>query len=276
MTLDSARFEPLIHQILSAPGTDLSTISAKRVRRQLLEIDSTLTPEYIKEHREELDTLISAVFEQVSAEQGANQEEEQDEETYSADESHTSRKRHHEDDGDEDHADDTSPPPKKAKKSAKGSQKLSDEELARKLSNEINGRTTRTGGKARGTKASKGGRVRKSAATVDSGGESDEDEAPKKKSKRRSGGGAGGAKGGFGKEFILSEPLSAVVQAEKMSRPQVVKQLWEYIKGNDLQNPKNKREIMCDASLKAVFNRDKIDMFAMNKVLGQHLHEPES
>lgn len=54
-----------------------------------------------------------------------------------------------------------------------------------------------------------------------------------------------------------------------MSRPQVVKQLWVYIKERELQNPANKRQIVCDAGLRAVFNAEKIDMFQMNKVLGQ-------
>jgi len=66
-----------------------------------------------------------------------------------------------------------------------------------------------------------------------------------------------------------SEPLAAVLKIDKLSRPQVVKHLWVYIKGNELQNPRNKREIMCDSNLRAVFNVDKIDMFRMNKVLGQ-------
>jgi upstream activation factor subunit UAF30 len=47
-----------------------------------------------------------------------------------------------------------------------------------------------------------------------------------------------------------------------------VKHLWDYIKGNELQNPSNKKEIMCDDGLRAVFGCDKIDMFRMNKVLG--------
>jgi upstream activation factor subunit UAF30 len=50
-----------------------------------------------------------------------------------------------------------------------------------------------------------------------------------------------------------------------------VKGLWDHIKGNELQNPTNKREIICDASMKAIFNVDKIDMFQMNKVLGQYV-----
>lgn len=69
--------------------------------------------------------------------------------------------------------------------------------------------------------------------------------------------------------FPISDPLAAVLQFDKLSRPQVVKQLWVYIKGNELQNPGNRREILCDAGLRAVFGVDKIDMFKMNKVLGQ-------
>ena len=60
-----------------------------------------------------------------------------------------------------------------------------------------------------------------------------------------------------------------MLNVPKLSRPQVVKQLWVYIKENELQNPENKREILCDVNLRAVFGVDKIDMFRMNKVLGQ-------
>lgn len=59
-----------------------------------------------------------------------------------------------------------------------------------------------------------------------------------------------------------------------MSRPQIVKGLWNHIKENQLQNPNNKREIICDPSMKAIFNVDKIDMFQMNKVLGQYVFNP--
>jgi SWIB-domain-containing proteins implicated in chromatin remodeling len=71
--------------------------------------------------------------------------------------------------------------------------------------------------------------------------------------------------------MTISEPLAAVLKFDKLSRPQVVKHLWDYIKGNQLQNPRNRREIMCDINLRAVFNVDKIDMFRMNKVLGQYV-----
>jgi upstream activation factor subunit UAF30 len=66
-----------------------------------------------------------------------------------------------------------------------------------------------------------------------------------------------------------SEPLAALLQEDLLSRPQVVKKLWVYIKSNSLQNPANGREILCDGAMRAVFNTDKIDMFKMNKELGK-------
>jgi len=57
-----------------------------------------------------------------------------------------------------------------------------------------------------------------------------------------------------------------------LSRPQVVKKLWEYIKGNELQDPRDKRQIICDEKLQAVFNQSKVNMFSMNKLLGNQLY----
>ena len=38
-----------------------------------------------------------------------------------------------------------------------------------------------------------------------------------------------------------------------------------------LQNPSNKREIINDDVFKRIFNVDRMDMFKMNKLLGEHL-----
>jgi len=124
-------------------------------------------------------------------------------------------------------------------------------------------------GSANGT-GKKVGRPRKSAATVDSGAESEG--GSKKRTRKKSGAGEGGrARGGFAKEYILSEPLAKIVGAQKLSRPQVVKQLWIYIKAQGLQDPNNGKEILLDDNMKALFGGDKINMFTMNKSLGQHL-----
>jgi upstream activation factor subunit UAF30 len=52
----------------------------------------------------------------------------------------------------------------------------------------------------------------------------------------------------------------------------VVKRLWQHIKGNNLQDPENKRQIICDEKMMAVFRQPKVDMFKMNKEIGQHLY----
>ncbi|KAF8911472.1 hypothetical protein CPB84DRAFT_1812324 [Gymnopilus junonius] len=275
MAFDFGSLEPRIHEILSAPGTDLATISAKRVRRQLLELDTSLTPEFLRENKEEVDAVIAVVFEKVSGGQGADAASDGMEQATVEETISRKRKQEDEDEAPDEEEDDDdiarqSPPPKKPKKSVKNGRELSDAELARKLSSEINGRSTRTGSKGRsGSAGKKAARTKKSAATVDS---DDSDDSTKKRTRKQT---SGGAKGGFGKEFALSDPLASVLNIDKLSRPQVVKQLWIYIKENQLQNPENKREILCDTSLRAVFGVDKIDMFKMNKVLGQHLHEIE-
>ncbi len=57
-----------------------------------------------------------------------------------------------------------------------------------------------------------------------------------------------------------------------MSRGEVVKQIWVYIKKNDLQNPKNKRNILADDKLKVVFGgKSEVTMFEMTKLVSAHL-----
>ena len=294
--------EPKIRQILSAPGTDLSTISAKRVRKQLLELDPTLSPEFVKEKKDEIDDVIAKVYEQVSA-AGTN-----DTGGAGDDDDAASSKRKRDDASDDEPA---AAPAKKTKKT-KTKQEKTDEELARQLQNEINGRarSSRAGASSSSKKANgaKRGRKAKSANVVGSDGEEAETEEGEGKKKRG---------GGFKKEYMLrsvfsprvcwcailpcppgrlrpgtappstlswasvyslpvptSEPLATLLGVEKLSRPQIVKQLWNHIKSNNMQNPENKKEIICDDQFRAVFKVDRIDMFKMNKELGQYVCHP--
>ncbi len=68
-----------------------------------------------------------------------------------------------------------------------------------------------------------------------------------------------------------SSELAAVVGEGAMPRGEVVSKVWEYIKSNKLQNPKDGREILADDRLKKVFGKDKVTMFEMNKLLAAHL-----
>ena len=70
----------------------------------------------------------------------------------------------------------------------------------------------------------------------------------------------------------ISAELAAVVGAGPMPRSEVVKALWVYIKKNNLQDPKNKRNINADAKLKAVFGgKAVVNMFEMTKLVSKHL-----
>lgn len=74
------------------------------------------------------------------------------------------------------------------------------------------------------------------------------------------------------KPMTISAELAAVVGKGPMPRSEVVKALWAYIKKNDLQDPKNKRNINADASLQAVFGGKKVvNMFEMTKLVSKHL-----
>lgn len=59
----------------------------------------------------------------------------------------------------------------------------------------------------------------------------------------------------FNREMALSHELQNVIAQERCSRPQVVKHLWAYIKDNNLQNPADKRQIVCDDKLQKLFKK---------------------
>ena len=69
-----------------------------------------------------------------------------------------------------------------------------------------------------------------------------------------------------------SATLAEVVGAKPIPRTEVTKRLWAYIKKNKLQDPKNKRMIKADATLKAVFGgKATVNMFEMTKLVSKHL-----
>ncbi len=75
----------------------------------------------------------------------------------------------------------------------------------------------------------------------------------------------------FTKPLTPSKELAAVVGAAPLPRTEVVSKVWEYIKKHKLQNEANKREILADDKLEAVFGVKKVTMFEMNKHLAKHL-----
>lgn len=79
------------------------------------------------------------------------------------------------------------------------------------------------------------------------------------------------------KPLILSSEMSAVFDDaySELARPDVVKKLWDYIKLHQLQDPADKRFILCDEKLLKVFNKPRINCFKMAKCLSAHLYRKE-
>ncbi|SCU83883.1 LAMI_0C05160g1_1 [Lachancea mirantina] len=72
------------------------------------------------------------------------------------------------------------------------------------------------------------------------------------------------------RKLQLSPELQQFLGEKQLARTQVVKKVWDHIKEHDLQNPEDRREIICDDAMSQIFG-PKVSMFAMNKVLSKHL-----
>ena len=79
------------------------------------------------------------------------------------------------------------------------------------------------------------------------------------------------ANAAFMKPLTPSDALAKVVGSKALPRTQVVKKLWEYIKKNDLQDKKNRRNVNADANLKPIFGKSQVSMFEMTKLISKHL-----
>ncbi|MFL5784830.1 MAG: SWIB/MDM2 domain-containing protein [Bacteriovoracaceae bacterium] len=75
----------------------------------------------------------------------------------------------------------------------------------------------------------------------------------------------------FMKALTPSADLAAVIGAGAAARTEVVKKLWAYIRKHNLQNPKNKRNILADEKLKKVFGKNEVSMFELASLIGKHL-----
>ncbi|CAO2162843.1 unnamed protein product [Urochloa humidicola] len=85
-----------------------------------------------------------------------------------------------------------------------------------------------------------------------------------------------GGSGGLNKVCGVSPELQAIVGEPAMARTEIVRQLWAYIRKNNLQDPNNKRKIICNDELRLVFETDSTDMFKMNKLLSKHIRPLET
>merc|ERR1712058_198260 len=268
-----------IEEILK--DADLDNTSAKKVRIQLQEkLDCDLT-----ERKKEVDDLVMEVIdEQTQDEEDGDDEEDEDDE--------------------EEEEDSEDEKPKKKKVAAKPKKKASAD------SDSGSGSEYNPGGGSddddeevpsdgggsdyepdEPVKVGRGAKSKKKAAKRDSDGDSsgeewggkkkgskgrkkknssdDEDsdyEKPKAKKGKKGGG------NGYTAPVKLSEELADIVGGDEMSRHEVVKRMWAYIKDNKLQDPKNKQFIKCDEKLSKVIPTKKFRGFGMVKYLKEHMN----
>ena len=79
------------------------------------------------------------------------------------------------------------------------------------------------------------------------------------------------ARGGIAQEVIPDEQLAAVVGKDPLTRANLTKKVWDYIKANNLQDSKDRRSINADAKLRPIFGKDQVTMFEIAGIVGQHL-----
>ncbi|CAJ0598210.1 unnamed protein product [Cylicocyclus nassatus] len=72
---------------------------------------------------------------------------------------------------------------------------------------------------------------------------------------------------------LLSEELQGIVGARFMKRCDVIAKMWEYIKTNNLFDPKDKRFFFVDDKLRSVFQGKRFRAFSMSKPLAKHIKD---
>lgn len=81
-----------------------------------------------------------------------------------------------------------------------------------------------------------------------------------------------GGNSAFKKPVKPSEQLAKVIGSEPMPRTEVTKKVWDYIRAQNLQDPKNKTMIRSDDKLRPIFDgKDSVSMFEMTKLISGHL-----
>jgi upstream activation factor subunit UAF30 len=76
----------------------------------------------------------------------------------------------------------------------------------------------------------------------------------------------------FMKPMNISDSLAPVVGSKPIPRTEVTKKVWAYIKKNNLQDPKERRNINADSALQKVFGGKRtVNMFEMTKLINKHL-----
>jgi len=79
-------------------------------------------------------------------------------------------------------------------------------------------------------------------------------------------------RGGISQQVKPDAALAEIVGSDPITRADLTKKVWDYIKKHDLQDAKNRRAINADAKLLPVFGgKEQVTMFEMTKLVNQHV-----
>ncbi|XP_010271723.1 PREDICTED: uncharacterized protein LOC104607719 [Nelumbo nucifera] len=76
---------------------------------------------------------------------------------------------------------------------------------------------------------------------------------------------------GITKPKPISPAMQALLGVQEIPRTQALKQIWAYIKQHNLQDPENKKIIMCDEKLKTIFGgRERVGFLEIAGLINPH------
>lgn len=79
-------------------------------------------------------------------------------------------------------------------------------------------------------------------------------------------------RGGIAQPVTPDAKLAVIVGAEPLTRADLTKKVWDYIKSKDLQDPKDRRSIRADDKLLPIFDgKQVVTMFELTKLVNQHI-----
>ena len=84
---------------------------------------------------------------------------------------------------------------------------------------------------------------------------------------KNQGGASKQARGGLARTVQPDATLAAIVGNTPLTRADLTKKVWDYIKQNNLQDTKDRRAINADAKLRPIFGKDQVSMFEMTKLI---------
>lgn len=77
--------------------------------------------------------------------------------------------------------------------------------------------------------------------------------------------------GGIYALVTVSPELAAIVGDRPITRTEIMKRIWEYIRDRQLQDPENRWNVRADELLLPIFGKDVVTMFEMTKLVAKHI-----